>query len=98
MKGTFAVLWTLHERVHSGSLEAFRDRLELRTRGRTFSIPFDSVQQFAIERGPAARINGLAVLTIVLVDGDVIRIASLQGTGVLHELVMLLGPAVAAAV
>lgn len=97
MKGTYAVLWALHGRVHSGALEAFRDRIELRTRGRTFSIPLASVEQFAIERGASVRINGLAVLTIALVDGDVLRIASLQGTGVLHELVMHLSPAVAAA-
>jgi hypothetical protein len=95
MKGTFAILWTLQGRVHSGSLEAHGDRIELRTRGRTLSVPFDSIVRFAIERGPSVRINGLPVLTLGLADGDVVRIASLQGTGVLHELAALLGPAVA---
>ena len=98
MTGTFAVLWTFHGHVHSGSVEAYSDRLELRTRGRAMSIPYASVVRFVIERGPAARINGLAVLKLVLEDGDVIRLASMEGTGVLHELSAVLAPAVAEAV
>lgn len=98
MNGTFAVLWTLHGQVHSGSVEAHNDRLELRTRGRALSIPYASVVRFVIERGPAARINGLAVLKLVLEDGDIIRLASMEGTGVLHELSAVLAPAVAEAV
>ena len=86
MKGTAAVLWTLHGNVHSGRLEAMPDRLELTARGIAFSIPVASIREFGIERGPADRIRGLAVLTLSLVEGDVVRIASLQGTGVLHEL------------
>jgi hypothetical protein len=96
MKGTAAILWTLHGRVHSGRLEALSDRLELTGRGVTLAIPLDSIQEFAIERGPAARLRGLAVLTLRLVEGDVVRVASLQGTGVLHELAGVLAPAVAA--
>ena len=98
MTGTFAVLWTFHRRVHSGSVEAYSDRLELRTRGRALSIPYASVVHFVIERGPAARINGLAVLKLVLEDGDIVRLASMEGTGVLHELSAVLAPAVAEAV
>jgi len=96
MKGTAAVLWTLHGNVHSGRLEAMPDRLELSARGIAFSIPVASIREFGIERGPAERIKGLAVLTLVLSEGDVVRIASLQGTGVLHELAGVLAPAVAA--
>ena len=92
MKGTWAVLWTLHGRVHAGSLEPLDDRVELRTRGRTFAIPLDSIARFTIERGPAARINGLPVITLFLVEGDVVRLASLEGVGVLHELAGLLAP------
>lgn len=92
MKGTWAVLWTLHGRVHAGSLEALADRLELRARGRTVAVPLDSVAQFTIERGPAARINGLPALTLSLIEGDVVRLASLEGVGVLHELAALLAP------
>jgi hypothetical protein len=40
--------------------------------------------------------KGLPVLRVVLAEGDVIRIASLEGMGVLHELAMLLAPARAA--
>jgi hypothetical protein len=92
MKGTWAVLWALHGGVHAGSLEAFEDRLELRARGRAVAIPLDSIAQFTIERGPAVRINGLPVLTLFLVEGDVVRLASLEGAGVLHELAGLLAP------
>ena len=92
MNGTRAILWTMHGRAHAGSLEAHHDRLELRARGRVVAIPFRSVAQFTIERGPAVRINGLPVLTLHLVEGDVVRLASLQGVGVLHEVSALLAP------
>jgi hypothetical protein len=92
MKGTAAVLWTLHGRVHTGSVEAHDDRLKFRSRDRVAAIPLDSIAQFAIERGPAVRINGLPVLTLFLIEGDVIRLASLEGTGVLHELAAVLAP------
>jgi hypothetical protein len=97
MRGTIAVLWTLEGKLHSGSLELLADRLELRTRGRTLAVPLDSIMAFAIERGPSARLNGLAVLKLVLFDGIVVRIASLQGTGVLHQLSGRLAPAPVAA-
>jgi hypothetical protein len=96
MRGTFAVLWSLHGPVHSGSLEAFSDRLELRTRGLTVSVSFVSVVRSTIQRGPSLRINGLPVLAIALADGDVVRIASLQGAGLLHELAQVVAPAAAA--
>ena len=92
MKGTCAVLWTLHGPIHAGSLELDDDRLQLRTRGRAVSIPLGSIAQFTIERGPAVRINGLPVLTLFLVEGDVVRLASLEGVAVLHELAAVLGP------
>jgi hypothetical protein len=92
MKGTAAVLWTLHGRVHAGSVEVHHDRLELRSRNRVAAVPHDSIDRFTIERGPAVRINGLPVLTLFLIEGDVIRLASLEGTGVLHELAATLAP------
>jgi hypothetical protein len=92
MRGTIAVLWTLHGKLHSGSLELLDDRLELRTRNRTLAVPLDSIVQFCIERGASVRINGLAVLTIRLSDGVVVRVASLQGMGVLHQLAGRLAP------
>jgi hypothetical protein len=86
MRGTVAVLWTLDGTVRSGSLEVLVDRLELRTRGRTLAVPLDSIVAFGIERGSSVRLNGLAALKIVLYDGIVVRVASLQGMGVLHQL------------
>ena len=83
----------LHGRVHAGSLEVLDDRLELRARGRVVAIPLGSIARFTIERGPAARINGLPVLTLSLVEGDLVRVASLEGTGVLHEVAAVLAPA-----
>jgi hypothetical protein len=92
MKGTAAVLWSLHGRIHTGSIEARGGRLEFRGRDRVVAIPLGSIAQFTIERGPAVRIHGLPVLTLHLIEGDVIRLASLEGTGVLHELAAVLAP------
>ena len=97
MRGTIAVVWVLHGTLHSGSLEVLGDRLELRSRGRTLAIPLHSIMTFGIERGAAARIHGLAVLKLVLLDGVVVRVASLQGMGVLHQLAGRLSPPVTAA-
>jgi hypothetical protein len=96
MKGTFAILWALHGWVHSGSLEVLGDRLVLGARGRTLSLPIGAIDCFTIERGPAARLSGLAVLSLTLAGGDVVRVASLQGTAVLHDLARLLVPTAAA--
>ncbi len=95
MNGTVAILWTLHGRRYSGSLELLADRLELRGRGRTLVIPLESIEGFAIERGAPVRISGLAVLRLSLAGGIVVRIASLQGMGVLHQLAGRLAPAAA---
>ena len=96
MKGTIAILWTLHGERHSGSLEMLADRLELRARGRTLVIPLESIAGFEIERGAPARINGLAVLRLTLAGGMIVRVASLQGMGVLHQLAGKLAPAAVA--
>jgi hypothetical protein len=92
MKRTCAILWALHGRVHAGGLEVHDDRLQFRSRGRSLGIPLDSIAQFTIERGPAVRINGLPVLSLRLVEGDVLRLASLEGVGLLHELAAVLAP------
>jgi hypothetical protein len=85
-------LWALHGRIHTGSVELVADRLQFRTRGRAVSIPLGSIAQFTIERGPAARIDGLPVLTLFLAEGDVVRLASLEGVALLHELAAVLVP------
>ena len=92
MKGTFAVLWTLNGQVHTGSIELQDDRLEFHARARALTVPLAAVTQFEIERGAPVRINGLAALKLVLVGGVVVRVASLQGMGVLHQLAGRLAP------
>jgi hypothetical protein len=94
MKGTIAILWMLDGKRHSGSLEVLADRLELRGRGRTLVIPLASIDGF--ERGAPSRINGLAVLRLTLAGGMIVRVASLQGMGVLHQLAGRLAPAAVA--
>jgi hypothetical protein len=96
MKKTFAVIWALHGRTHTGKLEALTDRLELTSRQHTLSFPRDHVCHYMIERDPDARIRGLPALTIRLTGGEVVRVASLGGAGSLHELAALVGSASAA--
>lgn len=96
MKGTFAVLWSLRAELHTGRLEVLQDRLELRARGRTLSIPIGSVTGCSIERGPSARIRGLPVLRLDLADGAVARIASLESVTILNDLAGVLAAPVPA--
>jgi hypothetical protein len=86
MKGTFAVLWSLKAELHTGRLEVLKDRLELRARGGSLSIPIASVLRCSIERGPSKRIRGMPVLMLELADGAVARIASLESVTVLNDL------------
>jgi hypothetical protein len=85
----YAVTWSQDGLLESGRLETYRDRLELHGRSSATVIPFTAVADAAIERGPADRLHGLAVLTLRLGDGGTVRIASLEGPGVLHELCAL---------
>ena len=96
MKGTFAVLWSLRAEFHTGRLEVLKDRVELRARGSTLSIPIASVVRCSIERGPSTRIRGLPVLKLELADGAVARIASLESVTVLNDLASVLAAPVPA--
>jgi hypothetical protein len=96
MKGTFAVIWSLRGELHTGSLEALGDRLELRARGRTLSIPFSAVATCTIERGASARIRGFPALRVELSDGALVRIASLESITVLNDVAGLLADPVLA--
>lgn len=82
----YAVTWSQDSVLESGRLETYRDRLELHGRSCVTVIPFGDVTTGAIERGPADRLHGLPVLSLRLADDSVVRIASLEGPGVLHEL------------
>ena len=86
MAATMAVLWKHRGRAHSGSLELDTNRLELRTRGHTLSLPFDSVAGLTIERDPKSRLRGLPVLALTIRDFEQFQIASLQGLAALNEL------------
>lgn len=82
----YAVTWSQDGLLDSGRLETYGDRLELHGRSAVTVMPFTAVDTVAIERGPADRLHGLPVLTLRLDEGSVVRIASLEGPGVLHEL------------
>ena len=99
MNRRYAVIWKLDGRLRAGSLDVVDDRLVLRGRGRTASIPLARVAHSTIERRPAMRLKGLPVLTMVLVDGGVLRVASLERAGALYELAALVSspPALSAA-
>jgi hypothetical protein len=97
MKKTFAVIWDLHGHTHTGKLETLKERLELTSRQCTLSFPRHSVSHYVIERSPDARIRGLPALTIRLVGGEVVRLASLGGVGSLHEIAELVAGADAGA-
>jgi hypothetical protein len=90
MRKTFPIVWALHDRTHTGKFEAFKERLELSSRGYTLSFPRSSVTHFMIERGAGKRIRGLSAITIRLAGGEVVQIASLGGPGSLHEIAELL--------
>jgi hypothetical protein len=86
MTGTLAILWTIGGDPHTGRLNAHSDRLELRARGHSLSVPFSSIARCSIDRGPGVRIRGLPVLRVELASGVVVRIASLEGMTALKDL------------
>jgi hypothetical protein len=82
----YAVVWATGEEVSSGRLEVHADRLELHGRGVTATLPYASLIGASLSRRPADRLRGLPVL-VLRPGGDApIRIASLEGPGVLREL------------
>ena len=87
MKRSYAVIWSTGEGIGSGRLEPRADRFELYGRSRPSSILFADLAGVSIARGPADRLRGLPVLMLLPRRGASTRIASLEGTGVLYELV-----------
>ena len=87
MKRTYAVVWsTGDEDVVSGRLDRFGDRFELHGRNGGVKIAFSNVKSASIARGQADRLHGLPVLALDVGAATPVRIASLEGTAVLHEL------------
>jgi hypothetical protein len=90
MRRSTPAIWALHGQVHTGSFELRDRQLHLTGRRHTFSAPLSSIQDSTIERGPADRLRGLPVLTLLLADGEKLRLASLAGAGTLGELAALI--------
>jgi hypothetical protein len=86
MKQAYAVVWSENGSMASGRLDSHADRFELAGRGQHLSIPFAELMSASIARGPGDRLHGLPVLALARDGRPPVRIASLEGTGALHEL------------
>ena len=86
MKRSYAVVWSDGDTLGSGRLDACGDRFELHGRDTQVSIPFSEVAGASIARRHVDRLRGLPVLLLRRSDREPVRIASLEGPGVLHEL------------
>jgi hypothetical protein len=91
MRFELPVIWMLHGLTSAGRLDVAADRLTLTSGGRAFSFPLGSVASFAIERGPGQRLRGLPALSVRLKEGETVQVASLGGSGSLHQLAALVG-------
>ena len=80
------VIWTLHGTTSPGRVDVTRGRLELTSRGRAFGFPLGLVATAVIDRSPARRLRGLPVLSLGLVGGDTLGVASMGGPGSLQDL------------
>ncbi|HZQ64707.1 MAG TPA: hypothetical protein VFA66_05740 [Gaiellaceae bacterium] len=87
VRSAYAVLWSGERGSISGRLEPLADRFELSGREERVSIPYAEVVSAAIDRRNGERLQGLPVLVLRLRGRtDPLRIASMEGAGVLHEL------------
>ena len=83
---SYAVVWSDGDTLGSGRLEACGDRFEFHGRESRVSIPFSEVAAASIARRQMDRLRGLPVLLLTRGDRAPVRIASLEGPGVLYEL------------
>lgn len=83
---SYAVVWSGGPDIRSGSLESSGDGFVLRARDRQVPVPFSELTGAWIARGEADRLRGLPVLALSMAGGNVLRIATLEGAGVLYEL------------
>lgn len=83
---TYAVVWEQGGAVFSGGLTIIEDGFELRGREQPVSVEFADVREAEIARGAADRLRGMPALLLRLKDGALLRVASLEGVGALHEL------------
>ena len=89
---SYAVLWSANrESIHAGRLALLPSSLLLEgsTRGDAFrhEVGYDEIVGVGIGRGPSERIRGLPVVVIKRVGGELLRVATLGGVGLLGELV-----------
>ena len=83
---THAVVWSSDGGRTSGRLESFSDRFELIGRDRRLTLLFSDLVGMTIARDRAERLLGMPVLALERRDGDSVRIAALEGPGLLHDL------------
>jgi hypothetical protein len=86
MAGTHAVVWSSDVGRGAGRLELRPDHLELSGRNRRLSIAFTELTAVSIARDRADRILGMPVLVLERGIGAMVRIAALEGPGLLYEL------------
>jgi hypothetical protein len=86
VKRSYAVVWSSQEGVDSGRLEPRAAGFELVGRDQVLSMDFTELADVAIARGHGERLRGLPVLVLRPRHGGEVRIASLEGAAVLHEL------------
>jgi hypothetical protein len=86
MHRSYAVIWSTNDATSSGRLDPFDDRFELYGRDGSLSIRFSELSGASIARGNEDRLRGLPVLALDLQGRAVVRVASLEGAAVLHEL------------
>jgi hypothetical protein len=87
--GRYAVLWSGFAGTGSGRLDVLEDRFVLTGRGVPVNVVFANLVDASIKRGRADRLGGLPALHLRQRDGQSLRVASLEGSGALHELVRL---------
>jgi len=85
------VIWNFQGTTSPGKLDLSQDRVALTSRGRAFAFPLGSIATLVIERGPARRLRGLPVLSLLLVGGDTVTVASMGGPGSLQDLAAAVG-------
>ena len=89
---SYAVLWSANrESIHAGRLALLPSTLLLEgsTRGDPFryEIGYDEIVGLGIGRAQSERIRGRPVVVIKKVGGELLRVATLGGVGLLGELV-----------
>jgi hypothetical protein len=86
VKSSYAVVWSSPEGVEAGRLEPGADRFDLVGRDHLLSVEFPDLAGVSIARGHGERLRGLPVLVLRPLRGGEVRIASLEGAAILHEL------------